>query len=143
MTSGLRANQKFSSKWETKIRFLEMGGKKGWKWMVFEWIWMVLNQPCLNIFVTKTQQIRFNPTQSTKPAGSSWIFINVQDLILRDPPWNSFLWSYVIILATPPCVDMTKTNFTLTSSLWNFLTVDTEYIKFVCLPDYSEMHFLS
>ena len=52
--------------------------KKGWN--DFEWIWMVRNEPCLNIFVTKTQQIRFNPTQGTKPAGSSWIFINVPDL---------------------------------------------------------------
>ena len=62
--------------------------KKGLIWNDFEWIWMVRNEPCLNIFVTKTQQIRFNPAQSTKPAGSSWIFNNVQDLIFAEPPWN-------------------------------------------------------
>ena len=62
--------------------------KKGLSWNDFEWIWMVRNEPCLNIFVTKTQQIRFNPAQSTKPAGSSWIFNNVQDLIFAEPPRN-------------------------------------------------------
>ena len=75
---GLCENRKLSSIWETKITFLETNRKRDWN--DFEWIWMVRNEPCLNIFVTKTQQIRFNPTQGTKPAGSSWIFINVPDL---------------------------------------------------------------
>ena len=69
------------------------GDRKGWFEIDFEWLWMVRIEPCLNIFVTKTQQIRFNPAQSTKPAGSSWIFNNVQDLIYAEPPRKAWIFN--------------------------------------------------